>query len=263
MKLALDVALWTDEHARKAIAANLSDLQILFFFYLLLNQRVNSRVIHKFKISDAAATLHCKQHAIRSAIKALNAAGLTELEISNRKVSGSIIGSAKARLRQEEEGPYPLRVGKLHREAVKALFPRIHGNGTVKMQLILLLGLHCDEETGILHEKRPVEWGELLGDKCRVAVSRAFDFFNEAGINQTTTDYTVEGRLPFVQLAHNFFVIDKARRKHNKEASFTAQVKAQLYKYFGINAKGWLKEQLTAAYTELILPIVSGEVARC
>lgn len=264
MKLSLDVIQWTDQHLDKAIAHDLSDLQISTFLWIMGNYCAKTGVIHKFRASTAAAALGCAICSIHTSITKLNEAGLTDIVLYRKKFRGRIIGLPLVRLREKTEGNYPLRVGKIHREALKALLPKIHGRGTVKMKLLLITGLHCDEETGQLAELRPQEWGEKIGNKNRVAITRAFDLFNEAGIMQTETDYTVEGRLPFTALACNFFKIDKAAKKFHKEESairnFTQYCKTMLYKYFAIDATNWAKEQLQKAYTELIMPITSGDI---
>ena len=266
---ALPVIEFTDTHFDAIIQHDLTPLETAFLCYLLGNCDTQSGSIHKKRPTEIAAQLNCHVSTFygeRGLIERLNAAGVVSLKIKHKKLCGRILETPKKRARDKKRHtPHRLPIGMLHRQCVAGLIQRTQSKAV--WRVMLWLAFNCDQTTGEINvEIRPTELAEHCG-LHRTGVERAIDFIgNDAyGFASIGRDYIITGRMEYVAMGKAFLkrnatlkkekaAADKKDRRGNGHTY--SDIEMWLYKFFGINAKGFMKNVLVDAYKKLVEPYI-------
>ena len=271
MNFALPAVEYTDEHVQGIIDNDLTFLQTSLFLNLLGNMIADTGILHGCRISKLAERLGCTTSCFygkENLIDALNATGMVSLYIKNKKVHGQIHKPPKKR--GHKNPIYKLSVSMTHRIALQGLLT--HTEAKAVIRILLMLSMHCDLDTGEINtEKRACEWAEMIG-LSRTSVERAIDWINEKGFAQLQRDYVVTGRLNYTAMARGFIRVHAEQQKElnaKKKTERLAREKAglpekpdhvdielKLYRFFGLDATGWMKAQLKEAAKYLLKGLV-------
>lgn len=226
IKIALDVVMFTYKHFELFTdnRGKLGKYGIPFALLMLGNMDANSGIIHKFKVKDKAAELGCPVQTVYRLIRLLREIGFANLKLRHGTVSGRVCGRVpKAMLQwwereraKEDESPcggdgvpfdpHAMPVGMMHPLQIVAQLKA--GTSEAHWRLSMVCSLNIDLQSGKLHTKRPVEWAELACMDRTWAV-KGFTHLNEIGVSQVQIGYDIEGRMPFVAMAHGVFQLKK------------------------------------------------------
>ena len=272
---ALPAVEYTDKHVLGMIAHDLSCLDQIFFLNLLGNMGADTGVVHGYRISRLAERLGCSTSCFYgkdNLIDTINATGMATLYIKNKKVHGRIHEPPKKRTKNLKNEPpiYPLAVSMTHRICLQGLLSRTEAKTVIR--ILLMLSMHCDLDTGEINtEQRACEWAEMIG-VCRTSVERAIDWLTENGFAQLDRDYVVTGRLNYTAMARGFLrkhAEDQKELNAKKKTERLAREKSglpekpdavdielKLYKFYGLNARGWMRSHLKEAAKYLLKGIV-------
>lgn len=267
---ALPAVEYTDKHVQGIIEHDLTYLETSFFLNLLGNMIAATGVLHGKRISKLAKRLGCTVSCFYgkdNLIDRINATGMATLYIKNKKVCGRIHEPPKQRTKHLKKQPpiYPLAVSMTHRIALQGLLA--HTEAKTVIRLLLMFSMHCHLDTGEINtEQRACEWADMIG-LSRTSVERAVDWINEKGFAQLDRDYIVTGHLNYTAMARGFLRVYaeqekelNARAKAEREEGIVKpdylDIELKLYKYFGINAKGWTKYMLRDAMNYLLKGIM-------
>lgn len=260
MNFALPAVEYTDFHVQGIIDNDLTFLQTSLLLNVLGNMSANTGILHGCRVSKLAKRLGCSTSCFynkeNNLIDALNAMGMVTLYIKNKKVHGRIHNPPKKR--GHKNPLYRLSVSMTHRIALQELFS--HTEAKAVIRILLMLSMHCDLNTGEINtEKRALEWAEMIG-MSRTSVERAIDYLNEIGITQLKRDYVVTGHLRYTAMARGFLLKYedlKREQAEQKKADEKAgipvdkidykDIEAKLYRFYGLNATGWMKNQIVEA----------------
>lgn len=264
---ALPAVEYTDEHVQGIIEHDLSFLQTKFFLNLLGNMIANSGILHGARISALAKRLDCTTSCFygkNNLIDVINATGMATLYIRNKKVYGKIHKPPKQR--GQENPIYRLSVSMTHRIGLQGILT--HTESKAVIRLLLVLSMHCDLESGEINtEKRACEWAEMIG-VSRTSAERAIDWLTEKGFAQLERDYIVTGFLNYTAMAKGFLTVfaeqlkeKQAQAKARREEGLILKpdyvdIELKLFRFFGLNAKGWSKRILVEAGKYLLKGII-------
>lgn len=273
---ALPAVEYTDKHIQGIIDNDLSALETKFFLNLLGNMIADTGVLHGARISKIAKRLGCTTSCFYgkdNLIDTVNKTGMATLYIKNKKVYGRIHEPPKQRTRKLKKEPpiYPLAVSMTHRIALQGLTTNTEAKTIIR--ILLLQSMHCDLNTGEINtELRACEWAEMIG-VSRTSVERAIDWINEHGFAQLERDYVVTGFLRYTAMARGFLSVYAEQQKElNKKAKTEAaeleklgklpkpdyvEIELKLYKFFGLDARGWARLTLLEAGGYLLKGIKS------
>lgn len=266
INFAMPAVEYTDIVVNGIVEHDLTFLQTAFLLNLHGNMIAKSGILHGVRISKAAKRLGCNTSCFygpRNLIDALNATGLVSLYIKNKKIHGRIFTPPKQR--GHKNPIYPLSVGMTHRICLQGLLT--HTEAKAVIRTLLMLSMHCDLFTGEINtEKRACELAEMIG-MSRTSVERAIDWITEHGFAQLERDYVVTGRLNYTAMAKGFLTVHaeqqkerNAKRKAEREAGEVDHndIEMKLYKYYGLNAKGWMRSHLIEAGKYLLKDVFKG-----
>ena len=269
LNFALPAVEFTDRHVQGILEHDLSYSAIALLLYYLGNCDAdkNKGFIHRHKIAYLAKVIGCKPqyfYGKNGLIAQLNATGMIQLKIKNLKVSGKIVEPPKKRAEDRvSKHPYKLCISMIHRECLMALLPKTRSKAILLTMLILTM--HCDLNSGELNtEFRASEIADMI-DMDRTSVERAIDWLHENGFTEVTRDYVIEGRLPYTAMARGFLKMSAVRAKEEKAKAKEARkagrddytwIETKLVKFFGINARGFMKSQLKEAFEYFIKPFL-------
>lgn len=255
INFAMPAVEYTDIVVKGVVDHDLTFLQTAFLLNLHGNMIAKTGILHGVRISKAAKRLGCDTSCFYgkdNLIDALNATGLVSLYIKNKKIHGRIFTPPKQR--GHKNPIYPLSVGMTHRIALQGLLT--HTESKAVIRTLLILSMHCDLATGEINtEKRACEWTEMIG-MSRTSVERAIDWITEHGFAQLERDYVVTGRLNYTAMAKGFLTVHaeeekerNAKRKADRKAGEvdSKEIETKLYKFYGLNATGWMRSHLIEA----------------
>ena len=268
---ALPAVEYTDKHVLGVIEHNLSFLQTSFFLNLLGNMSADTGILHGVRISQLAKRIGCTPSSFYgkdNLIDVMNATGMVTLYIKNKRVHGRIHEPPKKR--GHKHPTYKLSISMTHRIALQGLLTNTEAKTIIRM--LLILSMHCDLDTGEINtEKRACEWAEMIG-VSRTSAERAIDWINEKGFAQLQRDYVVIGRLNYTAMARGFLRVyaeqqkernaeKKTERMEREKAGLPEKpdykdIELKLYRFYGLNATGWMKAQFKEAATYLLRGIV-------
>ncbi len=275
LNYALPAVEYTDAHVFGIIANDLSFLETSFFLNLLGNMNADSGILHGCRISKLAKRIGCTPSCFYgedNLIDTINATGMATLYIKNKRVHGRIHNPPKKR--GKESPIYRLGVSMMHRIALQGILTHTEAKSVIRM--LLILSMHCDLATGEINtEKRACEWAEMIGVH-RTSAERAIDWITAHGFAQLERDYVVTGRLNYTAMAKGFLTVHAEQQKElnaKKKTERLARKKAglpekpdhvdielKLYRFFGLNATGWMKRHLVEAGKYLLKGLVPDEV---
>jgi len=264
----LPIIMFTHEFLKMCIDNELARIPMLLALSMLGNMDKSRGFIHKFKVRDKAKFFGCSEARIYQSLHILRNLRFVNLKLRHGTVSGRVMIKSmlpsyvlsqyeKFKARRELEsndlcedfdcGGHAMPVGMLHHLQLE-----IHIKGRTTsghLRLMMACCLNIDVQTGVLKEKRPVEWAELSGIN-RTWVVDGFDRMNEIGAIQTKTDYDVVGRLPFVALSNGVFRFLEIKRAEGREDSQDRLVEkcVSLYEAFGIQLKGLAHDVIENAW---------------
>ena len=272
---ALPAVEYTDAHIQGIIEHDLTYLETSFFLHLIGNMIADTGILHGKRISKFAECLGCTTSCFYgkdNLIDRINATGMATLYIKHKKVYGRIHEPPKKRTKNLKKSPpiYPLAVSMTHRIALQGLL--VHTEAKAIIRILLMLSMHCHLPTGEINtEKRACEWADMIG-LSRTSVERAIDWINEKGFAQLQRDYVVTGHLNYTAMAKGFLTVyaeqqkelnakAKAEAAEREEAGLAPKpdyvdIELKLYRFFGLNAKGWMPSQLKEAVKYLLKGIV-------
>lgn len=255
LNFAMPSVEYTDSTVKGITDHDLTFLQTAFLLNLHGNMIANTGVLHGVRISKAAKRLGCSTSCFYgkdNLMDALNATGLVSLYIKNKKIHGRIHQPPKKR--GHENPIYPLSVGMMHRVPLQGLLSHTAAKSVIRT--LLILSMHCDLRTGEINtEKRACEWAEMIG-LSRTSVERAIDWLTENGVAQLKRDYIVVGRLNYAAMAKGYLTVHAEKEKEkNKLRKIRGEagevdhkdIELKLYKFYGLNAKGWMRSHLMEA----------------
>ncbi len=260
INFALPAVEYTDKHVQGIIENDLTLLETAFFLNLLGNMIADTGILHGARISTLAKRLGCTTSCFYgkdNLIDRINATGMATLRIKNKKVHGRIHEPPKKRTKNLKKEPpiYPLAVSMTHRVALQGLLTNTEAKTVIRT--LLILSMHCDLDTGEINtEQRACEWADMIG-VSRTSIERAIDWLNEKGFAQLDRDYVVIGFLRYTAMARGFLRVHaekqkelNAKTKAEKAAREArglppkpnyAEIELKLYKFFGLDAKGWTR----------------------
>lgn len=275
INFALPAVEYTDKHVLGMIKHNLSHLGIFFFLHTLGNMNADTGILHGMRPSTLAKRLGCTVSCFYgkdNLLDQINATGMATLYMKNKKVHGRIHEPPKKRTKNlKKEAPiYPLAVSMMHRIALQGLLTNTEAKAIILT--LLIKSMHCDLDTGEINtEKRACEWAEMIG-MSRTSVERAIDWINEMGFAQLERDYVVTGFLRYTAMARGFLRVHaeqqkelnakrKAERAEREKAGLppkpdSVHLELQLYKYYGLDAKGWTRVLLKQAAKFLLKGLI-------
>ena len=255
---AMPAVEYTDATVKGIIDHDLTSLQTAFLLNLHSNMIAESGVLHAVRISKAAERIGCHTSCFYgedNLIDTLNATGLVTLEIRNKKIYGRIHHPPKKR--GKKNPLFPLSVSMTHRIALQGLLTHTESKSIIRM--LLILSMHCDLDTGEINtEKRAEEWGDDIG-VSRTSAERAIDWITEHGFAQIERDYIVFGHLNYTAMARGFLRVhaemeeeQNAAKKRDRAMGIRQEIdykeiELKLYKFYGLNAVGWMRSQLQEA----------------
>lgn len=264
---ALPAVEYTDAHVQGIIEHDLTYLQTSFFLNLLGNMIADSGILHGARICTLAKRLGCTTSCFYgkdNLIDAINATGMATLRIKNKKVYGCIHEPPKKR--DTKDKLYPLSVSMTHRIMLQGILT--HTEAKAVIRILLMLSMHCDLSSGEINtEKRACEWAAMIG-LSRTAVERAIDWLTEKGFAQLERDYVVTGHLNYTAMAKGFLTVYAERLKEEQAKAKTRRIEGRvpqpdykdielkLYRFFGLNARGWSKRMLIEAGKYLLKGII-------
>lgn len=261
---AMPAVEYTDVHVKGIIDNNLSFLQTSFFLMLLGNMISDSGILHGQKISKVSKKLRCDRSCFYgkdNLIDAINATGMATLSLKHKKIHGVIHKPPKKR--GKKNPIYPLSVSMTHRICLQGVLTHTKANAVLRMMLIL--SMHCDLDTGVINtEKRACEWGKIIG-ASRTTAERAIDWIHTHGFAQLERDYIVVGQLNYTAMARGFLrVFAEQQEELSKQAKADRKagypdykdIELKLYKFYGLNAQGWMKHHIHDAGKYLLKDIM-------
>ncbi len=266
INFALPAVEYTDEHVQGIIAHDLTFLQTSFFLSLLGNMIANTGILHGCRIAKLAKRLGCTVSCFYgedNLIDAINATGMATLTRRNKKIYGKIHQPPKQR--GHENLMYRLSVSMTHRIALQGILTHTEAKAVIRM--ILMLSMHCDLASGEINtEKRACEWADMIGIS-RTSAERAIDWITDKGFGQLERDYIVTGFLNYTAMAKGFLTRyaeeqkelnkqAKADRAEGKRKVDYVDIELKLFRFFGLNAKGWAKSMLLDAGKYLLKGII-------
>ena len=271
LNYALPAVEYTDEHLQGIIDNDLTFLQTSFFLNLLGNMIADTGILHGVRIAKHAERIGCTPSCFYgkdNLIDVLNATGMVSLYIKNKKVHGRIHKPPKKR--GHKNPIYPLSISMTHRIALQGIFTHTEAKAVIRM--LLILSMHCDLDTGEINtEKRACEWAEMIG-LSRTSAERAIDWINEKGFAQLQRDYVVTGRLNYTAMARGFLrayaeqqkelnAKKKTERMEREKAGLPEKpdyvdIELKLYRFFGLDARNWMKRHLVEAAKYLLKGLV-------
>ena len=202
--------------------------------YFLLNFNVNSGAIYRVRPSELASRVGVALADVYTFKNTVNKIGLMELRISRMKLTGKVLLRPKNRLGEPEDTLNGMRVAMIHRDGVRLLIE--NDARCSAWHFAIASAFNCHVATGDLHEKHPMEWGDLIG-KFRTTITRTLDFLNRIKFLETQTDYTVSGKLPWTAQARHYF-----KQYHIAQAKMEAGVSEMKAKIDFVKAQKWLRE---------------------
>ena len=265
MNYAMPAVEYTDTVVQGIVAHDLSFLQTSFLLNLHGNMIADSGILHGVRISKQAKRLGCHTSCFYgkdNLIDALNATGLVTLTLRNKKIYGKICNPPKKR--STKNPLYKLSKSMIHRICLQGVLT--HTESKAVIRILLMLSMHCDLCTGEINtEKRACEWAEMIG-LSRTSVERAIDWITEKGFAQLERDYIVTGHLNYTAMGKGFLTVFAEKQKElNKQAKADCKagypdyktIEQKLYKFFGLNARAWMKHQIQEAGQYLLKGIMS------
>ena len=263
LNFALPAVQYSDRHFDGIVAHDLSFTETKFLFHCLGNMDAKTGVLQSFTVSELAARFGvkpCNFYGEKGYIARLNSTSMVELEMKNHRVVGKVKETPTKRKRNKKyKRNYPLKVGLLHRDYLKMVFTMTRKNSVLRM--FLVMALHTDKQTGLINTlARPVEWGKKIGNYAHIICNRAVDYLLDLGLIEGGRDYLVGGKIPAVAMAEGFLFLmnekakeENKKRKEGKSDGWDYQeIEANLLRFFGINAKGWVKQKLKEAERKLL-----------
>ncbi|MCY3739971.1 MAG: hypothetical protein OXH00_03015 [Candidatus Poribacteria bacterium] len=266
INFSLPAVEYTDQHVQGIIKHDLTYLATSFFLSLLGNMIAETGILHGARISKLAKRIGCTPSCFYgkdNLIDVINATGMATLYIKNKKVYGRIHHPPKKR--GSKNPLYNLSISMTHRICLQGLLANTEAKAVIRM--LLILSMHCDLDSGEINvEKRACEWAEMIR-LSRTSVERAIDWINEKGFAQLDRDYIVTGHLNYTAMARGFLRVyaeqqkelnaqAKAEREEGVVKPDYLDIELKLYKYFGINAKGWSRYLLREATNYLLKGII-------
>ena len=278
INFALPAVEYTDKHILGIIEHDLTFLETSFFLSLLGNMISDTGILHGARPSTIAKRLGCSPccfYGKDNLIDRINATGMATLYMRNKKVHGRIHEPPKKRTKHlKKEAPiYRLAVSMMHRIVLQGLLTNTAAKAVIR--ILLMLSMHCDLDTGEINtEKRACEWAEMIG-MSRTSVERAIDWINEKGFAQLERDYVVTGFLRYTAMARGFLRVHAEQQKElntKKKSERASREKAglplkpdyvdlelKLYKFFGLDAKGWTRTLFKEATKYLLKGLIPDE----
>lgn len=260
---ALPAVQYSDRHLDGIVKHNLSFTSTKLLFHCLGNMDSKTGIIHSYTVAELAARFGvqpCNFYGESGYIAILNKTGMVKLEIKYHRVVGRVVETPHRRKRKKKlPRPYQLDVGVLHRDYLKVLFSETRKNSVLRM--FLIMGLHVDKVSGAINTMfRPVEWGQKIGNYAAINCDRAVDFLIDSGLLDGVRRYVVEGKLQAVAMGEAFLFLSnekskeaaKQEKQRGSLASDYRQIEVDLLNFFGLNASGWTRLQLSRAKERLL-----------
>ena len=261
---AMPAIQYSDRHFDGIIEYDLNYTESALLLDFLGNMEAETGIIHKRTVSEFA-----ERHGVYPSnfygkdgyIERLNATKMVKLKIKDHQLCGRVTEVPSKRMKNKKyRSKYPLKKSVLCSDVLTLLLPLSRRKTVLRM--VLCMALHVDKQTGELNTLQTTEaWGKLIGGIKRINCDRAVDFLIEVGILDATRRFVVQGRIPSVSMGNAFLLLFEEKRKQQQRIETETKktygydyrgIITDLQKFFGLDAKGWMKQHLSEARRKLL-----------